>query len=381
MGPVALWLSDDYSHPMMLRKIILSGLLLGPALLSPAMASPSPMTGDMNAASVYAYFRVGDEEQETPGLSLENFEAHIREIANPDNGYHVMSLPAILKSQTAHETLPPKTIALSFDGTDASFLHNALPLLEKNKIPFTLFVSPGLLDISDKTQSDSLMHWKDIQSLQKDNLATIGMTSYNYSHNAHKNAEDIAADLNAARARYRDMLAAEPIVFSYPFGEYSEGFVSAVSKQGFTAAFGQQSGAIDETTPRLTMPRYTITDDFSDIERFRMTSTSLAFPVKKMQPAGSLVQKNPPDVSFVMTDGLANDISKLSCFATGVGKLSVKKDKDGTAHILFPSAFEDSKGRVNCTLPAAPLDGDDTPRWRWLGFLFSFPETEPANPH
>jgi hypothetical protein len=90
--------------------------------------------------------------------------------------------------------------------------------------------------------------------------------------------------------------------------------------------------------------------------------------------------QNPPVLQIKLSNTLTkSDGAKLACFATGMGKLPLKRDKDGmTVDITFPKAFEDNKARVNCTIPATPLDGTDDPRWRWLGFLFSLPDKAPA---
>ena len=330
----------------------------------------------MNAAIAYVYFRIGGNADDTPGLSQDNFTAQISEIANKDNNYNPSRIDDVLAAQKAHEPLPLKTILLTFDGTDITFLHNALPLLQKHNLPYAVFISPGMLDNAEKTQSDDTMHWDDIRTILKDKNATIGLSAYNYGHMDGKTVEDISADLNRARVRFREELQQEPLYFAYPFGEYSDEYIAAVTRQNFAASFGQQSGVIAEGAARTTLPRFTMTDDFSDMDRFRLTSVSLPFPVTSVHPSATIVDKNPPAISFTIASSISRqDISKLTCFASGVGKLETQTDKSGETKVKFPAPFEDNKGRVNCTLPAPPLDGSDDPRWRWLGFLFSMPES------
>lgn len=354
-------------------KLILSSLLLLLAFSPAARADKLP--DDLNSAAVYAYFRVGDDDHDTPGINLQDFQTQIEEISKAENGYHPSSLDTILKAQSNNTSLPAKTIAMTFEGSETSFLRNALPVLEQNDIPFALFISPGLIDQAEKSNDPSIMTWDNIRKIAKSDLATIGLTSYSYTHVDGKTADTLIADLNHARERFRDELKKEPAYFSYPFGEYTPAFLDAISKQGFSAAFGQQSGVIGKKSPRNTLPRFTMTDDFADIERFRMTSASLPFPVTELEPPTTLIDTNPPHPGFTVSDEISEtDLKKIKCFATGMDKVDVKKISTRHFEIRFDTPFEDSKGRLNCTLPAPALEGSDEPRWRWLGFQFTIPE-------
>lgn len=365
---------------MTLCKRFILGLILTSFLFITGKGWAAPIPNDLNAAVVYAYFRIGNDESDVPSITPHKFIEHITEITTEKNSYHVLSLDSIMSAQEQHEPLSPRSIALTFEGTDASFLRQALPLLRDNKLPFTVFVSPGLLDMADKTNSDDYLHWVDVRHILSLKNATIGMSSYTYGHIDGKSSADLTADLNKARSRFREELKIEPRYFSYPFGEYTQAFISAVSKQEFVAAFGQQSGVVDETQSRMALPRFSMTDDFSDIERFRLTSTSLPLPSEQPSAHPTMLPENPPQLTLKISSDLSpNDIAKLACFASGMGKIPLEKEKNGIIHVVFPKKFEDYKGRVNCTIPAPSLDGSDEPRWRWLGFLFVFPEDVSAS--
>jgi peptidoglycan/xylan/chitin deacetylase (PgdA/CDA1 family) len=355
-------------------KLLLIPLMI--LLVLSGHAQADKLSEDLNFAVVYAYFRVGDDDQDTPGISADDFLAQVTEISSADSGYNVVPLDDILKAQENNAPLPEKTISLTFESTDSSFLRNALPLLKEHSLPFTLFVSPGLLDQSKSNNDPSFLSWDDVRKISESPLATIGMTSYTYAHSTDKPAQDIAADLNHARSRFREELEAEPHYFSYPYGEYTPDFLSALKQQGFTASFGQQSGVISKSSSRVALPRFTMTDDFSDIERFRLTSTSLPFPAKDIQPETTAIGINPPLISFTAADEIStSDLKQIKCFASGITKIDVQRIGQRHFEIRLSNGFDDSKGRLNCTIPAPPIDGSDEPRWRWLGFLFSVPET------
>lgn len=354
---------------MRLHHFLIGLLLLLTTFVNGAHADPIP--DDSNSAVTYAYFRVGDEDRESAGISLNDFKDHLYEIANKDNRYHPLSLDTLLKAQNKNTPLPEKSIHLTFEGTDKSFIRNAFPLLIEQNIPFTLFVSAGMVDNGEKTNDTSTLTWDDIREVAKSPLATIGMTGYAYTHIDSKTAEILTSDVNHARARIREELDMTPLYFSYPYGETNSAFLNVISKQGFSAAFGQQSGAVGSSSPRHYLPRFTMIDDVADMDRFRMTATTLPLPVTSITPSVTLTA-NPPTVSFTVTKDIPLEtLKKMKCYAPGIAKLKVTPRDDRTVTIALSERYDDTKGRLNCTLPAPAIEGDDTPRWRWLGFQFT----------
>lgn len=334
------------------------------------------LSDDLNSAVIYAYFGVNDDDTQSPSISIENFKSQISDIADKLNGYNPISLDSILRAQDKNSPLPEKTISLTFEGTDKSFLRNALPLLKENGIPFALFISPGRIDQGERINDPSVLTWDDIRKIADSDLATIGMTSYSYTHISSKRSlESLISDTNRARERIREELGIEPRYFSYPYGEYTPNFIKAISKQGFVAAFGQQSGAMGKSSSRVALPRFTMTDNFSDLDRLRLTALSLPFPVVDTELGTTVIESNPPTPGFtVRHDVAASDLKKIKCFASGIEKLDVQRIGERRFEIRFSNGFEDSKGRLNCTIPVAPIEGTDDPRWRWLGFQFTVPD-------
>ena len=107
-----------------------------------------------------------------------------------------------------------------------------------------------------------------------------------------------------------------------------------------------------------------------------MTAAALPFPVSDIQPAVSLNHTNPPLIGFTLPNSLTSSshLSKLNCFASGMDKIKIEKLGTHRIEIRLDKPFDDSKGRLNCTLPVPSLDGTGDMRWRWLGFLFVLPD-------
>jgi peptidoglycan/xylan/chitin deacetylase (PgdA/CDA1 family) len=321
---------------------------------------------DSSAAAVYSYFDIEENNGEA-SMTTDSFKAHVKEITS--GSYNILHLPDLVQAQKNGRSLPRRSIALTFDSIDRNFIKTIAPLLLKADIPFTLFISAGQIDRKSNDVS-----WDDIRSLAKDNLVTIGMSAYIYAHNSEFSKEALTADLNQARARIREELKLEPKLFAYPYGEYSAAYRNLIEQQGFAAAFGQQSGVASKDSDLFTLPRFTITEELSDLDRFRMTSDALPFPVSDIEPASMILKDNPPFPGFTVPAALsASDLKSMTCFASGIGKLDVTVLGKNRVELRFPKAFDDDRGRLNCTLPVKISEDGVDIRWRWLGFLYSIP--------
>ena len=328
--------------------------------LTPALAGTLPE--DSSAAVVYSYATIGTEDDDD-ALTMESFRAQMDELTSGENT--VRPLADVISDRDQ----PDHSIALTFDQIDYNFVHTIAPLLLEKKLPFTLFISPGQFDAGGKVS------WDDLRYLAAKPGVTLGLTAYTYTHTGYLSAEKLAEDLNHAKARFREEFKQEAVFFAYPYGEYSPAYKALIDQHGFKAAFGQQSGVIYAGADRLALPRFTMTEDVADLDRFRMTSQALPFPVSDLEPSSSLLTVNPPFPGFTVAQAItADDLKKMTCFASGIGQLTLQRLGHNRVEIRFPRGFDDTRGRVNCTLPVPSADDPTEIRWRWLGFLYSIPE-------
>ncbi|HBG78598.1 MAG TPA: hypothetical protein DDW84_07135 [Phycisphaerales bacterium] len=100
---------------------------------------------------ILLYHRIADEPMDYQLLctSPENFESHLKTLSQ---NYRVIRLAELL-DEIKNNRFVPNTIALTFDDGYADNFTNALPLLEKYKIPATIFVTSGMVG------SDRLFWW------------------------------------------------------------------------------------------------------------------------------------------------------------------------------------------------------------------------------
>ncbi len=321
---------------------------------------------DNKAAVILAYFAIGNDDNPNTSLRYEQFAAQMDELANAD--YTVKPLGDIIAAYKNGTVLPARTIAITFDGGDKSLMEEALPLLEKNKFPFTVFVPTGKAE----TGKPPYLSWSDLRTLKDTGLASFGLHPASYGKLAGQDAENIRREINNALSAMRDELSVKPAFFSYPYGEYDPTYKQIVKETGFVAAFGQQSGVSHAGDDLYALPRFTQTERYGDLERFEMTVNALPFPAFEISPRSAQLDTLTPAVGFTVDEALSGSLDDLSCFSSDEEK-PVVSVLNNRIEIRLEEALAEDRLRINCTLPA-PQGKDETPRYRWLGMLFTVPD-------
>ena len=343
-------------------------------VLCPAQSplAQTTVNADDHAAVIFVYNRIGEDQYPDTNIRKEQFENHVKELT--DGTYNPVSLPALIESVKNGNTLPERTIAISFDGGHHSVLDHAAPLLLDNDIPFTVFVATDLID----RNSPQYMNWDDLRRLAKNKLVTIGLHPAAYMRLADENTETMARQINKARARYREELGSEATLFAYPFGEYSTAYRDFIEQQKFIAAFGQQSSVAYSESDIYALPRFSMTDSYGSLDRFRMTANALPLPLTDITPADPQLDTNAPSIGFTIEKDLTGSIDRLSCFASNQSRLTKEIVNDTRIELRLDRPFDSERVRINCTMPGPAGEEDEEPRWRWFGMLMTAPLLTPV---
>lgn len=351
--------------PRGLKKLLIGCLALMIAAPAPAVALDS-IPQDKSAAVIFLYFRIGDDHLPESNLRLDQFEEHINELRRGD--YNVLPVPEILQKIKSGAELPPRTVGLTFDGAYRSTLENAVPLLKEAGFPFTLFFASDHID----SGTESYMTWAELRALNKDGKVTLGILPASYDNMVRLDAEQNRARLNRAVKRYRDEFGREPKLFSYPYGEYGNAVKEIIDAYEFDAAFGQNSGVAHGGVDMMALPRFSMTETYGDIDRFRLTGTALPLPVADLVPEDFALDTARPVIGFSVASDLGAP-DRLSCFAAGQGRVELQRLGEQRVEIRLDEPLTDGHARINCTMPAGDALPGERPRWRWFGMQFSVP--------
>ncbi len=349
-----------------LQKVLFLMVLVA---LTPQAHAQTRIDADNHYAIIYNYFAVGNDSAPSYNVTKQQFIDHIDEISKPV--YTIRRLPDIIHAFKNNQKLPQRTIAITFDGADKSIFDYAAPLLIDRKIPFTIFVPSNKISDNDP----SVLSWKNLRDLRKTGLVDFGIHPAIYGHLSNHSPEDIKRHINNSIADVRKNLGIHPKLFAYPFGEYTPSYSKIIKEMGFDAAFGQQSGAAQSQGDFMALPRFTVTENFGDMDRFLMTANSLPLPVYDISPPSPALtlSSTPPSIGFTLADGFTKtDIKSISCFSS-MGEKTLIDVLENRLEIR-PKIMADDRMRLNCTMPVEPDNGADDARWRWFGMLFYKPD-------
>lgn len=341
------------------------GLMFGLALLlgtAPAAANDY----DDKAAVIFAYFAIGNDNNPSLSIRTEQFTQQINELKS--GGYNIARLDDIVDAFAAGTPLPPRTVAITFDGADKSILQHAAPLLIDNDLPFTVFIP------ADRVASGKppFMDWGDLRKLKRSGLVSFSLHPSSYSRLADSGDAEIKRQINNSLAAIRDELDVNVGLIAYPFGEYDEAYQKVVKSMGFKAAFGQQSGVAWSGDDRYALPRFTLTERYGDMDRFLMTANALPLPATDISPGDPHLNSLTPSIGFTAPDDLAKSLKSLSCFSSSAEKPELQI-LGSRVEIRMSKPFREDRPRINCTLPVAGAPGEE-PRYRWLGMMYTVPQ-------
>ncbi len=313
---------------------------------------------DEDSAVIIMYHRFGEEKFPTTNVSLDQFDAHIKELNN--GTYNVVPLKVIIEALKRGEKLPPRTLAISIDDGYLSIYKNAWPRLKAANLPFTLFIATQ--SVNDKNKSS--MTWEQIRELDKDPLVDIGHHGHSHEHMINMSLDNALKDILIADQIYQKELGYIPDLFAFPYGEFSENLIAKIQGENFKAGLAQYSSAASSSRNIMALPRFAFNESYADIGRFKLIVNSRALPIKDLLPRFSVLKNNPPVIGFTLTQKIRG-LSSMGCYPSHMNEpATIKNIGETRVEIRFDKPFPGGRHRINCTMPGP---GN---RWYWFGMPF-----------
>lgn len=315
-------------------------------------------------AIILNYTRIGEQNYPDTNTLIEQFEAQINYLEAEE--FNIVSLQHITSTLLAGERFDKKTIALTFDGGYES-INNILPIILEEKIPVTIFLALGAIDRG----SPQYLSEKEIKKLAKKDFIDFQVTT-NAFNRLSLDKEDILSQINHAKSAYRAIFDQDPIFFAYPYGEYNLAAQTILQEQNFQAAFAQHSSPVTGNDDLFNLPRFAMSEEYGDIDRFSLIANSYPLNVTQFSPKNPILQESTPAIGFSLETPLQNK-DDLSCYLSNIGNLDLTFLDDTRVEIRLPEPLTDRRSRLNCTYPFVK---DDKRYWRWYGRLFILPQDE-----
>lgn len=303
-------------------------------------------------AVILMYHHVSDSTPPSTSISPERFSRHLDFLA--EQGYRVLALDELLARLRGGQSLPERSVALTFDDGYRSVYEQAFPLLRERGLPFTLFLNTEPIDQGLKGHLD----WDQLREMARHG-ATLANHGLRHDHMAaRKPGEDLGdwrrrvrQDLDQARRRIREETGQDHRLFAYPYGEFTAELQQLVEELDHVG-FGQQSGAVGATSDFTALPRYPMAEAQAGLEALREKLTTRPFPLAGIQrPDNPLPAGQRPELVLTLQRPLSRP-EALRCYAGAQGEARVRWLDPLRFAARVESPLPPGRSRYNCTAPA-----------------------------
>ena len=204
---------------------------------------------------VLCYHAVSDGWEHQLSIGPAAFDRQLRALAR--RGF---------RGVTAEETLNgTRGVHVTFDDAFRS-VTNALPILERLRVPATVFACSAYADegatlavpelaaeASAHPEELATMGWDELRGLVERGVE-IGSHTVSHPHLPLLSDAEIEGELADSRARLEERLGRPCRFLAYPFGEHDERVRAAARRVGYAAAFALAATATDSRDP-YALPR------------------------------------------------------------------------------------------------------------------------------
>ena len=179
-------------------------------------------------------------------------------------GYRVLDLDQVLVCLRGEAPTPERAVSLTFDDAYANFAEYALPVLQRNGFPATVYAISGWLGRPMAWSAAEpgrpipvLMSGARLREMRAAGV-TIGSHSVRHVKLAEVLAEAQWRELADSKAALEDLLGEPVRHLCYPFGSFDLGAVRAAAKAGYVSATTCLRGAATPADHPLALPRKAI---------------------------------------------------------------------------------------------------------------------------
>lgn len=184
---------------------------------------------------ILAYHRINPwHKNDALTVSPESFRGQIDYLLKKK--FKPVSLPSYFETQNLL-----KTFTVTFDDGFADNYRFALPVLKKNNIPVTIFLSvhyigtENLLQRYKDKEKDRFLNWSEVKEMAKEGVE-FGSHCLTHSHLTEISEEEAWKEIHNSKKILEDKLGKEVSSFCYPYGDYNEKIIEMVEKAGYKGA-------------------------------------------------------------------------------------------------------------------------------------------------
>ena len=215
-------------------------------------------------------------EQIEYDVSPENFEAQMTYLR--DSGYRVISLVSLVDALTKGDTVPAKSVVITFDdGSENQYVH-AFPILKKFCFTATFFVYPAPIVAGHS----GFMSFEQLRELQKAGMTIESHTRTHPRLTAIKNVLGVDGfewQFKGSKTVLEKELGTTVDIVAFPFGLHNALSDSVMKAVGYRAARGFPAGGWNSKSTIFALKAFEITDNMRSFKT-KLTPPPLKAAVK-----------------------------------------------------------------------------------------------------
>lgn len=177
-----------------------------------------------------------------------------------NNGYTFVSAQEVIDYSENNTGLPDKAAMLTFDDGNYNFYGYVVPILEQTGANAIVSVVGSYTDeyseSNIKNMSYGYMRWSEVYDMFLSNLVEVGNHSYDF-HSTDKGRNGSKKKKNESMEEYKEIFISDtekaqnrfmtktgftPVIYTYPFGAYTEETVDWLKEMGFKMSLGCAEG-------------------------------------------------------------------------------------------------------------------------------------------
>jgi peptidoglycan/xylan/chitin deacetylase (PgdA/CDA1 family) len=209
---------------------------------------------------IVMYHSVGELSACRYNLSLRAFEKQIELLAC---NFRCIRLRDVLRElRTPYINSDATPVAITFDDAYQDLLSHAHPIMEKYRIPYTVFVPTGFIGGTASWRVDKhlpLLSAQELLELKGSGLADFGSHTVNHCSMASLSEEEMAIEAGVSGRYLSELLQLDSIdMFAYPHGgpsDYSKQTTHVLRKNGYNLAVTSRTGSMNSYRCRFMLRR------------------------------------------------------------------------------------------------------------------------------
>jgi peptidoglycan/xylan/chitin deacetylase (PgdA/CDA1 family) len=183
----------------------------------------------------------------------------------------IVPLSEVVAYASGKQSLSGSVIALTFDDGYVDFLQTALPVLKREQIPATLFVSERP-DRNELGNDHALLTREQLVELSREPLVTLGAHGVSHRKLTDVSDESLRAELIGSKAFIEELTGAPCYWFAYPKGASNPIVREETRNAGFSAGFTIKQGTVRPHADLMSLRRVVVQKGISPFAfRWRLT--------------------------------------------------------------------------------------------------------------